>query len=143
MKGPVWLQAGLFRFDAFSFTKKSFISKLMAWIRLYITAALIAVLVLTGHSLAVARGAPHAAGVIELCTDNGPVMVAVDTQGVPTGQSHICPDFSLMLQESFEWALKAAVRDPGQSVISQEAQARKPEPLKLGAPSARDPPSAI
>ncbi|MBR9843632.1 MAG: hypothetical protein GYB25_10750 [Rhodobacteraceae bacterium] len=58
---------------------------------------LVAVLVLTGHSMAIARGMPMPADQIELCTGSGPVMMAVDAEGNPTGPAHICPDFSLSL----------------------------------------------
>ncbi|WP_239113232.1 hypothetical protein [Shimia biformata] len=65
--------------------------------RAYLSAILVAALVLTGHSMAIARGMPGAAGWMELCTGTGPVMVAMDADGQPTGESHICPDFSLSL----------------------------------------------
>lgn len=65
----------------------------------YIAFLLIAVLTLTGHSMAIARGAPGPSGFIELCTGTGPIMVAVDEDGAPTGASHVCPEFSLMLQD--------------------------------------------
>jgi hypothetical protein len=71
----------------------------MTRIRTHIALLLIAVLTLTGHSMAIARGMPGAAGYMELCTGTGPVMVAVDSQGEPTGAAHICPEFSLMLME--------------------------------------------
>ncbi|WP_372886904.1 hypothetical protein [Shimia sp.] len=58
---------------------------------------LIAVLVLTGHSMAVARGLPVAAGMMELCTGTGPVMTPVDAEGMPTGPAHISPEISLSL----------------------------------------------
>jgi hypothetical protein len=58
---------------------------------------LVSVLVLTGHSMAIARGTPMSAEQMELCTGSGPVMVLVDAEGKPTGASHICPKFSLSL----------------------------------------------
>lgn len=59
---------------------------------------LVSVLVLTGHSMAIARGMPMAMGAIELCTGaEGPVMMPVDAEGNPTGPPHICPEFSLSL----------------------------------------------
>jgi hypothetical protein len=54
-------------------------------------------LVLTGHAMAVARGMPGAAGYAEYCINDMAVMVAVDADGNPTGESHICPDVSLSL----------------------------------------------
>lgn len=54
-------------------------------------------LVLTGHAMAVARGMPGASGYAEYCINDVAVMVAVDADGTPTGESHICPDVSLSL----------------------------------------------
>lgn len=72
----------------------------MTILRSYIALLLIAVMTLTGHSMAMARGAPGPSGFMELCTGGGPIMVAVDEHGEPTGASHICPEFSLMLQDA-------------------------------------------
>ncbi|WP_199023793.1 hypothetical protein [Sedimentitalea arenosa] len=59
--------------------------------------ALVALLVLTSQAMAVARGAPGAAGTIELCTGTGPVMIAVDESGAPVTPPHFCPDQALSL----------------------------------------------
>lgn len=53
---------------------------------------MVALLVLTGQSMAVARGAPGPSGTLTLCTGTGPVTVLVDENGQPTGKPHICPD---------------------------------------------------
>lgn len=71
----------------------------MTLLRRHITYLLIVVLTLTGHSMAIARGAAPSVGHMELCAGNTTVMVAVDANGQPTGESHICPEFSLMLSE--------------------------------------------
>lgn len=71
----------------------------MNWLRPRITSLLIAVLVLTGHSMAVSRGMPATSGFMELCTGTGPVMTPMDANGNPTGPSHICPEFSLSLMD--------------------------------------------
>lgn len=72
----------------------------MMWLHKQIAILLVAVLVLTGHSMAIARGLPTASGAMELCTGDGPVMVAIDAEGNPTGHSHICPEFSLSLLDA-------------------------------------------
>ncbi len=72
----------------------------MTWLRTQISILLVVVLVLTGHSMAVARGMPVAAGLMELCTGTGPVMTPVDAHGNPTGPAHICPEFSLSLLDA-------------------------------------------
>lgn len=75
---------------------------MMVAFRRYLTMALVAVLVLTGHSMAVARGLPGVAGYAEYCIAESAVMVPVDADGNPTGPAHICPDFSASL---FTWVL--------------------------------------
>lgn len=64
-------------------------------LRSYLALALVAVMALTSHSMASARGAAGVAGQIELCTGTGPVTVYVDENGEPIGPPHICPDFAL------------------------------------------------
>ncbi|MDO6728714.1 hypothetical protein Q4577_01705 [Marinovum sp. 2_MG-2023] len=49
----------------------------------------------TAQSMAVARGMSQPVDEIILCTGNGPVMMAVDENGNPTGPAHICPEFTL------------------------------------------------
>ncbi|MDC0738145.1 hypothetical protein N6L24_07630 [Cognatishimia sp. SS12] len=71
----------------------------MTMLRRYIAYGLVAVLLLTGQGMAVARGMPTAVGYMELCTGTGPDMVPVDANGQPTGAPHICPEFSLMLMQ--------------------------------------------
>jgi hypothetical protein len=70
----------------------------MIRLRQPIAILLVAVLVLTGHSMAVARGMAMPVDEMELCTGaSGPVMMPVDAEGNPTGPPHICPEFSLSL----------------------------------------------
>ena len=59
------------------------------------TILLVAVLVLTAQSMAVARGTAMSAGQIILCTGTGPVTVDVDKNGQPVRPTHICPDCAL------------------------------------------------
>jgi hypothetical protein len=77
---------------------------MMTRLRNHIALLLIAVLTLTGHSMALARGSTGTAGFIELCVGTEPVVIAIDENGEPTGESHICPEFSLMLQTLVETA---------------------------------------
>lgn len=55
------------------------------------------VLVLTGQSMAMARGAPGPAGEMVICTGQGIVSITVDENGDPVGPPHICPDCALSL----------------------------------------------
>ena len=82
---------------------------MMTRLRFHIAFILIFVLTLTGHSMAIARGASGPAGFMELCTGAGPVMVAIDEHGEPPGESHICPEFSLMLQNAVGGDVPAAL----------------------------------
>jgi len=50
------------------------------------------VLVLTGQSMVVARGAAAATGQVEICIGADIVKVYVDRDGQPTQAPHICPD---------------------------------------------------
>ena len=90
----------------------------MTWLRTQISILLIAVLVLTGHSMAIARGMPTSSGFMELCTSIGPVMTPVVADGHPTGHTHICPEFSLSLMYAVAHVpvLAAPVETRGQRV---------------------------
>ncbi len=66
-------------------------------LRTYLAIALVALLALTGQSMAVARAASGPVGQVVLCTGTGPVTVAVDENGVPTGTVQYCPDCALTL----------------------------------------------
>jgi hypothetical protein len=55
-------------------------------------------LVLTGQSMAVARGAMASGGQMVICSGAGPVTVHVDAQGNPTTAPRVCPDCVLTLQ---------------------------------------------
>jgi len=113
-------------------------------LRIYLALTLVAIMVLTSQSMAVARGmATNAAGQIVLCTGTGPVSVYVDEDGQPTRPPHICPDCALHLL--------AAVAAPDIAPVPLAVAMRKqgfaaetthPE-NRACAPSARDPPAAV
>ena len=65
--------------------------------RSLIASLMVLALVLTGHSMAIARGMPGASGYAEYCIGESAVMVPVDADGNPTGPAHICPDVSFSL----------------------------------------------
>lgn len=56
-------------------------------------------LVVTGQSMVVARGAAAATGQIEICIGAEIVKVYVDRDGQPTQAPHICPDCVLSFAE--------------------------------------------
>ncbi|TDE39546.1 hypothetical protein [Antarcticimicrobium sediminis] len=111
-------------------------------LRTYLGLLLVAAMVFTSHSMAMARGATGPAGQIVLCTGTGPVAVYVDEDGQPIGRPHICPDCALHLL--------AAIAAPDIQPVPLVTVARKQpfascathaESRALTA-SARDPPAA-
>ncbi len=57
------------------------------------------ILAVTSVGLAVARGQRVPAGLIEICTGAGTVMLALDAEGKPAGPVHLCPDAALFVAE--------------------------------------------
>lgn len=55
------------------------------------------VLMVTGQSMAVARGASAATGQMVLCIGSGSITVYTDDEGQPTSAPYICPDCALHL----------------------------------------------
>lgn len=115
----------------------------MSVLRTHIALLLIAVMTLTGHSMAIARGASGPAGFMELCTGTGPVMVAIDENGEPTGASHICPEFSLMLQDVLGGADATPVALRFTSTRIQQEQPQTHASVARLTPSARGPPGLV
>lgn len=112
-------------------------------IRTSLAALLVGVLVLTGHSMAVARGMPGAAGYVEYCIGQSAVMVPVDADGTPTGAPHICPEFSASL---FVWVFENTAEP--RSVLGQSHAVQIPrkdvsETIRETAINARAPPVVV
>lgn len=63
----------------------------------FIAICLAVVLVLTGQSMAAARGAADATGKMVLCVGTQSVVVYMDEQGQLTQAPHFCPDCTLTL----------------------------------------------
>ena len=99
-------------------------------------------LLVTAQSMALARGASVAVDEIILCTGSGPVMISVDANGDPTGESHICPEFTLSLIVAldperpgpFHPAWQDMPLGPGREITSKALEPR--------AATARGPPAA-
>ena len=68
----------------------------MASIRVHMSAFLIALMLLTGQALAMARGMPLSVGTMEICSGQHTVIVAIDANGEPTQAQHHCLDCTLM-----------------------------------------------
>ncbi len=98
-------------------------------------------LALTSQSMAVARGAAQPVGHIVLCTGTGPVSVAVDATGQPTGTPHICPDCMLGLFGEAPAAPDATHRAKATAAPRLAEPARHPTRSQFPAFTARAPPA--
>ncbi len=74
----------------------------MTSIRSFFTVTLALLVALTSQQLAVARGQPHAAGQVEICSGDGVIVVAIDKDGNPVGPAHICPDVALAFMAALD-----------------------------------------
>lgn len=113
-------------------------------LRIYLALTLVAIMVLTSQSMAVARGAAmDASGQIVLCTGTGPVTVYVDENGQPVGRPHICPDCALHVlaavaaPDIVPVPLAVTLHKQGFAAVDIRAESR------ACATSARDPPAAV
>jgi len=97
-------------------------------------------LVLTGQGAAVARGAPLPAGMAELCTGSGPVMVAVDAQGRPVGPQVLCPDLAAMLAKPVAPPVTIAAPRRARRIVLPHPVAARPVPVAPVEMRTRGPP---
>ena len=113
----------------------------MKQLRIYLAFALSLTLVFTGNAMAQARTMTSPTGEIVLCTGAGPVVMAVDAEGQPTGKPHICPDCALSLLLGFSNPLATLERElAGGERLSFTHVSMPPALRKLRAP-ARGPPA--
>lgn len=100
-------------------------------------------LAVTGQALAIARGAPLPAGLVQLCTGSGPVMVSLDRNGQPVKPPHYCPEGVLSLLQAV--ALPALPVRPLARVfrITVAATDHTAPSLRRLPAQARDPPSPL
>lgn len=98
------------------------------------------VLVLTGQSMAIARGTPGPSGQIELCTGTGPVMVSVDENGQPVGPPHICPDAATALFAAHWDGDTRTARPVARALVLRPAGLAPVIAAQSPAPQARGPP---
>ncbi|QDC09061.1 hypothetical protein FHY55_07315 [Oceanicola sp. D3] len=64
----------------------------MMMVRRVISGLMLAVLLLAGQALSVARGHGAAVGQMVICTGFGTQVVHVDAEGNPVSAPHLCPD---------------------------------------------------
>ena len=74
----------------------------------FIVICLAVVLVLTGQSMAAARGAADATGKMVLCVGTQSVVVYMDEQGQPVQAPHFCPDCTLSLMDGAPMGMGAS-----------------------------------
>lgn len=89
-----------------------------------------------GLAAATARGQTAAGGrIVVLCSGGGIVQATLDAGGIPTGQSHLCPDLALSLLAAISLAPPAvarpdspaeplAARTPGHAAFTSPAATR-------------------
>lgn len=105
-----------------------------------LTPLLVALMVLTSASLAVARAAPDATGQMVLCTGTGPVVVHVDANGDPTGAPHYCPDCAMTLLAAIAGDVSGTVAACGVQQITFEMTDALGVMVPRRVAQARDPP---
>ena len=110
-------------------------------IRPLISLCLALILALTGGTLATARGAMPAAGVVVLCSGGGILVVPVDASGNPTGPAQVCPDIALSLIAASAPPAPALLLPPGLLVETLRPAPTPAAPgLSLPVRRARGPP---
>ncbi|SDI64478.1 hypothetical protein [Lutimaribacter saemankumensis] len=97
-------------------------------------------LVLTGQSMAIARGTPGPSGEMVLCTGTGPITVLVDENGQPVGRAHICPDCAFAFFAAHWDAPDLPARAPASLVPLRPGAQTLPDALQVPVPQARGPP---
>ena len=89
----------------------------MKLLRTYLAIALALVLVVTTHSMAVARGTSMPMDQVVLCTGTGPAVVLVDRDGQPVTPPHSCPDCTLGALALNDVAPDPILRPLGQAIV--------------------------
>lgn len=96
-----------------------------------------------GVAAASARGQTMVGGqVAVLCSGGGIVQLALDADGNPTGESHLCPDLAAALLGAFRIALPAIARPEGAGEALAPVQPRFAPFAPRAASRARGPPVA-
>ncbi|MFN3644775.1 MAG: hypothetical protein ACK4TB_17845 [Gemmobacter sp.] len=106
-----------------------------------VLASLALILAVTSVAFAVARGTPLPAAMVELCSGSGPVMIALDDKGRPSGPAHLCPDGAIFVAEGA--APPAVVRPPSRIAAATAASSALPQGRPHPSARARDPPPAV
>ena len=83
---------------------------MMFRVRTYIALLVSTLLVLTGHSAAVARKAPDAVDRMVICAGERIETVLVDASGAPVAPQHFCPDCVLDVGAVFTPPVRLPVR---------------------------------
>lgn len=99
------------------------------------------VLAFASTTMAVARGANMPVGAITICSDHAVKIVLVDAQGQPTEPAHLCPECGPGLAGFVPDPVALPARD-GAVRVQYVARCAAPDPVRLVARSARDPPLA-
>jgi hypothetical protein len=94
--------------------------------------------------MALARTAPVPVGEMVLCTGNGPITVAVDADGNPTGQVHYCPESAAVSFAALEIGAAVLPQPAGLALPLQgAARTETTTPQASICPQSREPPLSI
>lgn len=114
----------------------------MSMLRRLLGLSLVLLLAITSQALAVARGEAPAAGYAVYCIGGSMVTVAIDADGHPVSEPHLCPDavagFAVLSLPQRPWAapqVQAFDITRAEPVLRQ-ALAQGPVPQARGPPSA-------
>ena len=104
---------------------------------------LILLLVLTGQSLAAARGQAQIAGEVVLCAGELTRVVTVDADGNPVSRVTICPDMAPTLLDAVAETPAAPAPSCAWQRLLTGPRAALPVASQSCPPKARDPPIAV
>lgn len=83
----------------------AFMGVKMLLLNTHIRALMVLLLLITGQSVANARGGSMIVGQMVICTGYGPTTVYVDATGAPAQPPHHCPDCSIQLYDASDFAM--------------------------------------
>ncbi len=115
----------------------------MTMLTRFFSGALIAVLLLTGGAMAVARGQTDSASLAVICTGQGPVMIALGPDGEPVAPPHYCPDGALALLAAVALPVPEVRRIEGMQALVPVLVTTRDAGRSVVTPQARGPPGRV
>lgn len=115
----------------------------MTRLRLHIIVLLIALMTLTGQSMAMARGMPLSVGTMELCSGQHTIIIAIDANGEPTVPQHHCLDCTLTALGLPAGEIRVVVPDTAYFNLAQPLDAVEASARRILRLNARAPPVSV